>query len=63
MNNNEPNKKDETKKPEQTPADLQMNQGRKNIETERQSEEQVPSSKQFVKPTEQNPDSKTQPVK
>lgn len=59
---NEPNTKDENKKPEQTPADLQMNQGKKNIEKERQSEEQVPSTKQFVKPTEKVPDSKTQPA-
>ncbi|MBC7457624.1 MAG: hypothetical protein H7235_05055 [Bdellovibrionaceae bacterium] len=60
--NSEPINKNENKKPEQTPADLQMNQDKKNIDSERQSQEQVPSSKQFVKPTEKTPDHKNQPA-
>jgi hypothetical protein len=59
---NEPNKKDETHKPEQTPADLQMNQNKKSIDADKKSEEQIPSAKQFVKPTEKTSDIKNQPA-
>lgn len=60
--NNEPNKQEQNKKPGQTPNDLQMNQGKKNIDSDRKSEEQVPPTKEFVKPTDKTVDSKTQPA-
>jgi hypothetical protein len=58
----DPNKQDQTKKPEQTPADLQMNQNKKNIDSEKKSNEPIHPTKEFVKPTDKNPDSKSQPA-
>lgn len=59
---NDPNKQEPTQKPEQTPADLQMNQNKKNIDSEKKSNEPVPPTKEFVKPTDKTPDSKSQPA-
>jgi hypothetical protein len=58
----DPNKQDQTKNSEQTPADLQMNQNKKNIDSEKKSNEPVPPTKEFVKPADKNPDSKSQPA-
>ena len=58
MINEQPNKPEQTQKPEQTPADLQMNKSSK-VESEKESQGQVPSSKEFVKPTDKNAETKT----
>ncbi len=60
--NNEPNKKEEFKKPEQTPADLQLNKTKKDIDVTRHPEEQIPPVKEFVKPSEKVSDTKTPPI-
>jgi hypothetical protein len=50
--NNAPIKQDEAKKPEQTPADLQLNKAKKDAEAGQKSHDQSSSSKEFVNPND-----------